>query len=98
MQELYPPISLGETAENVADKYGVTRERQDEFALRSHQRAAAARDAGRFAPRSSPVTTGKGEVTCDEGIKADITLEELAGKQARVPQGRHGDRRATPRR
>ena len=37
MQEMYPPISLGETAENVADKYGITRERQDEFALRSHQ-------------------------------------------------------------
>src|SRR6202044_670144 len=43
MQELYPPISLGETAENVADKDGLTRERQDEFALHSHQRAAAAR-------------------------------------------------------
>src|SRR6478672_5402760 len=40
MQELYPPISLGETAENVADTYGVTRERQDQFALRSHRRAA----------------------------------------------------------
>src|ERR1700733_2695172 len=37
MQEMYPPITLGETAENVADKYGVTRERQDQFALRSHQ-------------------------------------------------------------
>ena len=42
MQELYPPISLGETAENVADKYGVTRERQDQWALRSHRLAAAA--------------------------------------------------------
>jgi acetyl-CoA acyltransferase len=48
MKELYPPITLGETAENVADKYGVTRERQDEWALRSHRLAAAARDAGRF--------------------------------------------------
>ena len=47
MQELYPPVTLGETAENVADRYGVSRERQDEFALRSHQRAAQARDAGR---------------------------------------------------
>ncbi|HME64636.1 MAG TPA: beta-ketoacyl synthase N-terminal-like domain-containing protein, partial [Streptosporangiaceae bacterium] len=48
MQELYPPITLGETAENVAAKYGITRERQDQWALRSHQLAAAARDAGRF--------------------------------------------------
>ena len=39
---------LGETAENVADRCGITRGRQDEFALRSHQLAAAARDAGRF--------------------------------------------------
>ena len=45
MQELYPPISLGETAENVAERYGVSRQRQDEFALRSHQRAASAQQA-----------------------------------------------------
>src|SRR5215469_18514180 len=55
MQEMYPPVSLGETAENVAGRYQVTRERQDEFALRSHQRAAAARDAGRFAGEIVPV-------------------------------------------
>ena len=69
MQEMYPPISLGETAENVADKYGVTRERQDQFALRSHHLAAAARDAGRFDAEIVPVTTAKGEMTSDEGIK-----------------------------
>src|SRR5260370_40286562 len=55
MQELYPPITLGETAENVADKYGITRERQDEWALRSHQPAAAPRDAGRFDAEIVPV-------------------------------------------
>jgi acetyl-CoA acyltransferase len=81
MQQMYPPISLGETAENVADRYGITRERQDEFALRSHRLAAAARDAGRFDAEIVPVTTSKGEVTSDEGIKADITLAELAGKK-----------------
>jgi acetyl-CoA acyltransferase len=87
MQEMYPPITLGETAENVADKYGVTRERQDEWALRSHHRAAAARDAGRFDDEIVPLTTSKGEVTADEGIKAAITLEELA---ARKPAFRKG--------
>ena len=46
MKELYPPITLGETAENVADKYGITRERQDQWALRSHRLAAAARRRG----------------------------------------------------
>jgi acetyl-CoA acyltransferase len=81
MQQMYPPVSLGETAENVADRYGITRERQDEFALRSHRLAAAARDAGRFDAELVPVTTSKGEVTSDEGIKADITLAELAGKK-----------------
>jgi acetyl-CoA acetyltransferase family protein len=81
MQELYPPISLGETAENVADRYGITRERQDAFALRSHHMAAAASDAGRFDAELVPVVTSKGEVTSDEGIKADITPDELAGKK-----------------
>ena len=81
MKELYPPITLGETAENVADKYGITRERQDEFALRSHHKAAAARDAGRFDAEIVPVITAKGEVTADEGIKGGITIEELQAKR-----------------
>jgi 3-oxoadipyl-CoA thiolase len=81
MQEMYPPITLGETAENVAERYGITRERQDEWALRSHHLAAAARDAGRFDSEIVPVTTSKGDVTTDEGIKADITLGELAAKK-----------------
>jgi acetyl-CoA acyltransferase len=87
MRQLYPPISLGETAENVADKYGVTRERQDQFALRSHHLAAAARDAGRFDAEIVPVATAKGEMTSDEGIKGSITLEELAGKRAAFRKG-----------
>jgi len=87
MQETYPPISLGETAENVADKYGITRERQDEWALRSHHRAAAARDAGRFDDEIVPVATSKGEVTTDEGIKAGMTLDELAAKKPAFRKG-----------
>jgi len=80
MQQMYPPITLGETAENVADKYGVTRQRQDEWALRSHHRAAAARDAGRFDAETEPVTTSRGEVRHDEGINARLTAAELAAK------------------
>ena len=87
MQEMYPPITLGETAENVADRYGVTRERQDEWALRSHQLAAAARDAGRFGAEIVPVTTSKGEVTADEGINAALTLEQLAAKKPAFRKG-----------
>jgi len=87
MQELYPPITLGETAENVAERYGVDRERQDRFALRSHQRAGRAAAAGVLAQEIIPVTVPgrKGaaqQVTADEGIKADLTLEDLAGRQA----------------
>jgi acetyl-CoA acyltransferase len=81
MQELYPPITLGETAENVAERYGVSRERQDEFALRSHQRAAAARAAGRFAGEIVPVATPGGEVSQDEGIRPELTLADLAAKR-----------------
>ncbi len=79
MAELYPPISLGETAENVADRYQVSRDRQDEFALRSHQLAAAARDAGRFDAEIIPVRTPAGTVAADEGIKPGLTRADLSG-------------------
>ncbi len=80
MKEMYPPVTLGETAENVADRYGVTRERQDEWALRSHRLAAAARDRGSFDDEIVPVTTSRGEVRQDEGINAALTAAELAAK------------------
>ncbi len=79
MAELYPPISLGETAENVADRYQVSRDRQDEFALRSHQLAAAAREAGRFDAEIIPVRTPAGTVAADEGIKPGLTRADLSG-------------------
>jgi acetyl-CoA acyltransferase len=87
MKEMYPPITLGETAENVAVKYGITRERQDEWALRSHQLAAAARDAGRFDAETVPVTTSRGEVSHDEGINARLTLADLAAKAPAFRKG-----------
>ena len=87
MREMYPPISLGETAENVADRYGVSRERQDEWALRSHVNAAAARDAGRFGDEIVPVATARGEVTSDETINPGITMAELAAKKPAFRKG-----------
>ncbi len=81
MQRLYPPISLGETAENVAERYGVDRERQDRFALRSHQRAGRAAAAGVLAEEIIAVTAPGGQVTADEGIRADLTLEDLASRK-----------------
>jgi len=87
MAEMYPPITLGETAENVADKYGVDRARQDEFALRSHQRAAAAATAGKFDAELVPVQAPAGAVTADEGIKPDLTAQELAAKRPAFRKG-----------
>ncbi|MGQ0630313.1 MAG: acetyl-CoA C-acyltransferase [Sporichthyaceae bacterium] len=81
MKEKYPPISLGETADNVADRYGVTRERQDEFAVRSHRNAAAAWAAGRFAEEVVPVELPEGSLSSDEGVKANLTLDQLAAKR-----------------
>ncbi len=76
------PGGMIETAENVRRDYGIPREEQDEYAVRSHQRAAAARDAGRFADEIVPVTV-KGRksntiVDSDEHIRADSTVEKLA--------------------
>jgi acetyl-CoA acyltransferase len=80
MRDLHGVLAMGETAEEVAQRYGVSRERQDAFALRSHQRAAAARDAGRFTDEILPVARPDGTtVAADEGIRADTSLEKLAG-------------------
>ena len=81
MQQLYPPISLGETAENVAERYAVDRARQDRFALQSHQRAGRAAAGGLLAEEIVPVTAPGGEVTADEGIRTDLTLEDLASRK-----------------
>ena len=76
-------ISMGETAENVAKKYGVSRDEQDRFALTSHERAAAAWKAGDFAAEIAPVPVPqrKGEPVMfdrDEAVRADSSLEALA--------------------
>jgi acetyl-CoA acyltransferase len=83
MREQYPPITLGETAEEVAERYDVTREEQDAFALRSHQRAARARDGGGFADELLPVFTKEhGLVDTDEGIRDNTSMEQLAKLRA----------------
>jgi acetyl-CoA C-acetyltransferase len=77
------PGGMLETAENLRREYGIPREEQDEFAVRSHRRAAAARDEGRFADEIVPVTvtSRKGDtvVDADEHIRPDSTVEKLAG-------------------
>ena len=83
LAEGYSTESMGETAENVAERYGVSREDQDAFALESHRRAIAAAEAGRFddeivtvdvpQPKGDPVT-----IHADEGPRPDTSLERLA--------------------
>jgi len=74
LEELFPLESMGETGENVAERYGVSREEQDAFALRSQQRWAAADADGRFADELVPV----GDVTRDEHPRPDTSAEKLA--------------------
>ncbi|MFZ4238302.1 thiolase family protein [Streptomyces murinus] len=79
MKDLHGVLAMGETAEEVATRHGISRERQDEFALRSHQLAAAARKNGLFADEILPVERRDGIVVeQDECIREDTSLEKLA--------------------
>ncbi|MER5380907.1 thiolase family protein [Streptomyces sp. NBC_00647] len=79
MKELHGVLSMGETAEEVAGRYGVSRERQDAFALRSHQRAADARKNGYFDAELLPVERPDGVVVdSDECVREDTSLDKLA--------------------
>ncbi|MEZ5531470.1 MAG: acetyl-CoA C-acyltransferase [Steroidobacteraceae bacterium] len=97
--DLYMPML--QTAETVAKRYGISRERQDEYGARSQQRAAAAQAAGRFDTEIAPITVtaayadpktrqmGTREVTVskDEGIRADTTYEGVAKIRPAIPGG-----------
>ena len=92
LADLYGTDSMGETAENVAERYDVSREDQDAFALESHRRAIAAAEAGRFddeivtvdvpQPKGDPVT-----IHADEGPRADTSPERLAALKPVFRQG-----------
>jgi acetyl-CoA C-acetyltransferase len=92
-QERFGYISgMIETAENLAGEHGIRREQADEFALRSHARAAAAWDAGKFDGEVVPVPVPqrKGQALVfarDEGIRSDATIERLAGLKPIIEGG-----------
>jgi len=69
----------GVGAELIAEKWGLSRTQLDEFAIRSHERAATAQDEGRFDAQIAPVDAPEGRVTQDEGIRRGGTVEGLAG-------------------
>jgi len=70
-------LQMGMTAEKVAEEYGISREQQDEYALRSQERAAEATESGRFEDEIVPIETDGGTVTEDEGIRPDTSLGAL---------------------
>lgn len=72
-------IAMGDTAENVARRWRITRAEQEEFALASHRKAAAAQAGGRLDDEIVPVANGKGIIQLDECIRADSSAEALAG-------------------
>jgi 3-oxoadipyl-CoA thiolase len=83
MAERYSTESMGETAENVAERYGISRSDQDEFALRSHQHAVDATRSGRFGEEIVPIEasrdgSGPTLVEADEGPRPDTSLEMMA--------------------
>jgi acetyl-CoA acetyltransferase family protein len=83
LEEMFPLESMGETGENVAERYSVSREEQDAFGLQSQQRWAAADADGRFADELVPV----GDVTRDEHPRPDTSAEKLATLKPAFRQG-----------
>jgi 3-oxoadipyl-CoA thiolase len=95
MRERYGVDSMGQTAENVAEKYGVSRTDQDCFALQSQQKATRAREAGRFVPEIVPVSIPQRKseprrVDNDEFIRAETTLDVLGKLKPAFRTDGHG--------
>lgn len=89
-------LTMGQTSENVADRYGISREVQDKLAVRSHEKAAMAIKQGKFKEEIVPVTVTVEDkngnsvqkvVDTDEGVRPGTTLESLAKLPAAFKQG-----------
>ncbi len=76
--EVYNNYHMGLTGERIAEKYGITREEADEFALSSHRKAFGAIKSGRFREEIIPVEVGDATVENDEGVREDTSLEKLS--------------------
>ena len=92
LAERFPLEAMGETAENLAERYGISRAAQDAYALRSHQRAVAAQREGAFARELVPVEVPQrkgppARVTADEGPRADTSMEKLGALKPAFREG-----------
>jgi acetyl-CoA acyltransferase len=72
-------LQMGQTAEEVAERYGISRERQDAYGARSQQRACEATEEGKFDDEIVPIDTGEEVVEEDEGLRPGTTAEKIAG-------------------
>ena len=81
-------LTMGQTAERVAERYRISRADQDAWALRSHQRAVLARERGVFDQEIVPLNSSTGDcVTADDGLRADTSAEKLAGLKPVFAEG-----------
>ena len=92
LSDEFYPFSMGETAENLAERYSITREEQDRFALRSHELASKATEDGTFLQEIVPVPISDGkdaltQVEKDEGPRSDTSLEKLSKLRAAFREG-----------
>jgi 3-oxoadipyl-CoA thiolase len=92
MEKMFPLESMGETAENIAETWKISRERQDEFALRSHELSVKAQNNGTWRDEIIPVEIPQGKsdpiwVVKDEGPRPDTSLEKLAKLQPAFRSG-----------
>jgi acetyl-CoA acetyltransferase family protein len=83
----YPLVNQGLSAELIAERWGISRTECDEIALRSHRRAAAATDEGRFAREIMPFPVDGTTLSVDQGIRRDTTLEALADLSPAFKEG-----------
>ena len=75
-------MNMGQTAEKVAREFGISRQAQDEWSVRSHHRVAAAWDEGRFASQVVAVDIDSGQLGTDEGVRSDTSVERLGKLRA----------------
>jgi 3-oxoadipyl-CoA thiolase len=92
LAEMFPLEQMGETAENIAERWKISRQEQDRFALASHQKAVAAQREGRFDKELTPVESPQRRgppirVTSDEGPRADTNLEKLGALKPAFREG-----------
>jgi acetyl-CoA acyltransferase len=92
MEAMFPLESMGETAENIAERWGISREDQDAFALQSHQRASAARSSGVLADEIIPyaIANRKGDptiISADEQPRHDASIESMSALKPAFRKG-----------